>query len=160
MSINTSSKLLSTRAISRWLTWSVPQRHVQGIRCEDLQESNVFKFVDKSMTRFRCQLRLCMKNRGHGCENISVLSTQAKLLTSIPSATQFVSVASGRPSNRTASGQFASAVYAFERTPGGQSATTRPTRLHCCGSCGAEARSRGGHRCANHWTAVDPAVRT
>ncbi|KAH7691203.1 Protein CUTL-5, partial [Aphelenchoides avenae] len=42
---------------------------------DDLQmaflESNVFKFVDKSMTRFRCQLRLCMKNRGHGCESIT-----------------------------------------------------------------------------------------
>ncbi|KAI1720160.1 zona pellucida-like domain-containing protein [Ditylenchus destructor] len=34
-------------------------------------ESNVFKFVDKSMTRFRCQLRLCVKNRGHGCEAIT-----------------------------------------------------------------------------------------
>uniref|UniRef100_A0A183BWB5 ZP domain-containing protein n=1 Tax=Globodera pallida TaxID=36090 RepID=A0A183BWB5_GLOPA len=34
-------------------------------------QSSVFKFVDKSMTRFRCQLRLCVKNRGKGCETIT-----------------------------------------------------------------------------------------
>ncbi|CAD5214993.1 unnamed protein product [Bursaphelenchus xylophilus] len=34
-------------------------------------ESNVFKFVDKSMTRFRCQIRLCLKNKGNGCQGIT-----------------------------------------------------------------------------------------
>uniref|UniRef100_A0A915DJT4 ZP domain-containing protein n=1 Tax=Ditylenchus dipsaci TaxID=166011 RepID=A0A915DJT4_9BILA len=40
-----------------------------------VEESNVFKFVDKSMTRFRCQLRLCVKNRGHGCDAITPPNT-------------------------------------------------------------------------------------
>lgn len=37
-----------------------------------LKESTVFKFVDRTMARFRCQLRLCVKNRGRGCEAITV----------------------------------------------------------------------------------------
>ncbi|KAF7640326.1 ZP domain-containing protein [Meloidogyne graminicola] len=38
-------------------------------------QSSVFKFVDKSMTRFRCQLRLCVKNRGKGCSSTTPPST-------------------------------------------------------------------------------------
>ncbi|KAL7072641.1 hypothetical protein ACQ4LE_007837, partial [Meloidogyne hapla] len=38
-------------------------------------QSSVFKFVDKSMTRFRCQLRLCVKNRGRGCSSTTPPST-------------------------------------------------------------------------------------
>ncbi|CAK5030149.1 unnamed protein product [Meloidogyne enterolobii] len=38
-------------------------------------QSSVFKFVDKSMTRFRCQLRLCVKNRGRGCSSTTPPTT-------------------------------------------------------------------------------------
>uniref|UniRef100_A0AC34QQK9 ZP domain-containing protein n=1 Tax=Panagrolaimus sp. JU765 TaxID=591449 RepID=A0AC34QQK9_9BILA len=35
------------------------------------QETHVFKFADKTMTRFTCQIRLCMKNRNNSCEKIT-----------------------------------------------------------------------------------------
>ncbi|KAE9555167.1 hypothetical protein FO519_001662 [Halicephalobus sp. NKZ332] len=35
------------------------------------QETHVFKFADKTMTRFTCQIRLCVKGRNNGCTNIT-----------------------------------------------------------------------------------------
>lgn len=37
------------------------------------QEAHVFKFADKTITRFTCQIKICIK-AGNGCDGITVRS--------------------------------------------------------------------------------------